>query len=95
MDADSSPADKLRLVRRLFLARDDVYAIRWENATTGKHGYVPAVEGGWGPGGRKGDKTYLPLTDQVLEAHLRGEIAIGVFTLLECLQGPHPISDRP
>src|SRR4051794_15290962 len=45
--AASSGADKVRFFRRLFAARTDVYATRWENRRTGRSGWVPAVEGGW------------------------------------------------
>jgi hypothetical protein len=34
----------------LFGARTDVYAVRWENARTGKAGWLPAVRGGWRKG---------------------------------------------
>ena len=40
-----SAAEKVALIRRLFRGRDDVYALRWENARTGKSGYVPATAG--------------------------------------------------
>jgi hypothetical protein len=35
---NSTPAEKVSLYRRLFAGRDDVYAIRWSNARTGKSG---------------------------------------------------------
>lgn len=46
--SSSSAAEKVALIRGLFRGRDDVYALRWENARTGQSGYVPAVLGGWG-----------------------------------------------
>ena len=46
-DSPASADEKIALVRRLFGGRDDVYALRWENARTGKSGYVPAIVGGW------------------------------------------------
>ena len=55
----------------LFAARTDVYAVRYDNARTGK--------GGLGSGGarrlaerasRPEDRSYLPLTAAVLAAHL-------------------------
>ena len=58
----------------------DVYALRWENARTGKSGYVPATAGGWT---KTGPKTYLPLSDEAIERHLRGRESIGVYPLLE------------
>ena len=78
-DSPASADEKIALVRRLFGGRDDVYALRWENARTGKSGYVPAVVSGWS---RHGPKTYLPLTDEAIEQHLRGRESIGVYPLL-------------
>jgi superfamily II DNA or RNA helicase len=75
----SSGADKVRFFRALFASRTDVYATRWENARTGRSGWSPAVEGGW----RKGtNRPYLRLTDQVLEAHLKGDVHLGLYPLL-------------
>lgn len=77
--ASSSGPDKVRFFRALFAARTDVYAIRWENARTGRSGWSPAVEGGW----RKGtNRPYLPLTDRTVEAHLTGEVHLGLYPLL-------------
>ncbi len=79
VSASSSNGDKVRFFRTLFAARMDVYAIRWENARTGRSGWAPAVEGGW----RKGtNRPYLRLTDQVVQAHLKGEIHLGLYPLL-------------
>ena len=75
----SSGPDKVRFFRALFAARTDVYAIRWENARTARSGWSPAVEGGW----RKGTtRPYLRLTDRVVEAHLTGEVHLGLYPLL-------------
>ena len=77
--ASSSGPDKVRFFRTLFAARTDVYAIRWDNARTGRSGWSPAVEGGW----RKGtNRPYLRLTDRVVEAHLKGEVHLGLYPLL-------------
>jgi hypothetical protein len=76
----ASAADKVALVGQLFRGRIDVYALRWENARTGKSGYVPATADGWT---KAGPKTYLPLTDEAIVQHLRGRQAIGVYPLLE------------
>lgn len=81
--ARSSPAsadEKVALVRRLFRGRDDVYALRWESARTGKGGYAPATAEGWN---RHGPKTYLPMSDEAIERHLRGRESIGVYPLLK------------
>ncbi len=79
VSAASSGPDKVRFFRTLFAARTDVYATRWENPRTGRSGWSPAAEGGW----RKGtNRPYLRLTDRVVEAHLKGEIHLGLYPLL-------------
>ncbi len=77
----SPPAEKLELVRSLFGARSDAYAQRWENQTTNKSGWSPAVQGGWSNKHRKATD-YLPLTDEVIASHLRGDATIGIYPLL-------------
>lgn len=78
--ASSSGRDKVRFFRSLFAARRDVYATRWENARTGRSGWVPAVAGGW----RKGsNRPYLPLTDEAVAAHLTGDVHVGLYPLLD------------
>jgi superfamily II DNA or RNA helicase len=77
--AASAGPDKVRFFRALFVARADVFATRWENARTGRSGWVPAVVGGW----RKGEtRPHLRLTDSVVEAHLTGETHIGLYPML-------------
>jgi hypothetical protein len=44
-----SAADEVSLFRRLFRGRTDVYAVRWESATTDKSGYAPACANEWRP----------------------------------------------
>ena len=77
----SPPEEKLALFRSLFGARSDVYALRWENPATAKSGWSPAVRGGWSAKART-TTDYLPLTDEVLAAHLRGDATIGIYPLL-------------
>lgn len=75
----STPRDKVQFFRALFAAREDVYATRWENAGTGKSGWVPAVAGGW----RKGtNRPYLRLRDDVVAAHLSGRDHVGLYPLM-------------
>lgn len=69
----SSPAAKLVLFRRLFAARTDVFAFRWENRSSGKAGWMPARSGRDGP--------LRSLTDDVLRTHLEGRDHVGVYPL--------------
>lgn len=75
VDAHSPVQRKLALYRALFAGRDDVHALRWENAKSGKAGWVPAVEGGWR---KHGPRNYLPLTNDVLASHLTGDTHAGL-----------------
>ena len=79
-----SPAEaKVALFGALFAARTDVYAIRWENARSGKAGWLPAVRGGWRKGVPHAERDYLPLSVQVLTAHLSGQAHVGLYPLLD------------
>lgn len=79
VDGSSTAADKLALFRSLFGARSDVYAYRWESASSGKTGWSPATNDRWSKG--RPPKSYLPLTDKVFVSHLRGEETIGIYPL--------------
>lgn len=80
----------LRSFRLLFQGREDVFAIRWEKGN--KTGYMPAYQ--YDPyyyrmhkmnGGtfqNYVNKTYLPLTDNEIQKHLKGLQQIGLYPLL-------------
>jgi superfamily II DNA or RNA helicase len=80
VDGRSDAATKVAFFRAMFACRQDVYALRWENARTGRAGWVPAVPGRWRRGHVRRD--YLPLTDEVVTAHLSGEMHVGLYPLL-------------
>src|SRR5262245_47986637 len=78
----SPAADKIALFRRLFAGRTDVFPTRWENPKSGRSGYAPACANEWVLGvcgkpqvrcGECPNQSFIPLTDEVIEAHLRGE----------------------
>ncbi len=82
--------EKVEIFASLFVGRPDVYANRWESKT-GKSGYSPACDNIWKPGICQLPKIkcsdcafrkYSPLTNNVLQAHLRGEKVVGVYPLL-------------
>jgi superfamily II DNA or RNA helicase len=81
--AGSPPEVKVAFFGALFAARTDIYAVRWDNARTGQKGWLPAVRGGWRKGLQHADRDYLPLTADVLAAHLSGEMHIGLYPLLD------------
>ena len=82
VDARSPLRAKVEFYAALFGARRDVYAVRWESARTGKSGWMPAVEGGWRKGRPASEIRHLPLTLDVLAAHLTGDIHIGLYPML-------------
>ena len=83
--------EQMELFRSLFRVREDVFAIRWEKGS--KSGYMPAYS--YDPymyrlhkmkGGTfkdYNDKVHLPLTDEELIKHFKGEQHIGGYPLLE------------
>jgi superfamily II DNA or RNA helicase len=79
----SPAAAKLAFYTAMFAARADVYAVRWENARSGRSGWMPAVRGGWRKGRPAHERDYLPLSAAVLTAHLSGEMEIGLYPLLD------------
>lgn len=85
------PDAKVKLFRRLFRGREDVYPTRWESQQRGKTGYSPVCANEW----RRGicekprikcsdcnHSVYVPLTDQVIFRHLKGDVTAGVYPLL-------------
>ena len=87
----SSAEAKIALFRSLFRGREDVYAVRWQRAD-GRSGYSPRAKRDWkaylsseAADRRTVDRetrTLLPLTDDAIGQHLRGELTIGVYPLL-------------
>jgi hypothetical protein len=45
--ANSPSGEKVALFRSLFAGRSDVYAMRWENAKSGRSGNAPACSNEW------------------------------------------------
>lgn len=97
----SAVSDKVRLFRNLFRGRQDVYPRRFESQRTGKSGYQPVCRNERITGVcRKTHvkccdcpaREYMPVTDQVIEWHLRGndpseyparEFVVGVYPMLQ------------
>jgi len=100
IDNRSSIQEKIELYCNLFRGREDVFPRRFESAKTGKSGYQPACGNEWVRGicgkpkvkcSNCDHRDYLPLTDQVIEWHLRGEnpeeygnkeFSIGIYPIL-------------
>ena len=83
-------ASKLRLFRDLFRAREDVFAVRWENHGSNRSGYSPRCANEWrGVCGKPkvrcgecGHQAFAALDDRQLLAHLQGRQVIGIYPLL-------------
>jgi superfamily II DNA or RNA helicase len=80
VNVESPDDDKLGLLGSLFGARSDVYALRWENTSTGKAGWSPATRSDGR--GQRPRRDYVPLTDEVFAAHLKGRMTVGIYPLL-------------
>jgi len=78
----SSVSAKLELFADRFAARRDVYAVRWDNTRKGTSGWSPAIIGSWRKGIDKRSVRYLPLTQDVIAAHLAGDVFVGLYPLL-------------
>jgi superfamily II DNA or RNA helicase len=83
------PMEKIRLFMSLFKGREDVYAKRWQNRE-GRAGFAPVCRNEWKSGlCRKPSvkcfdcrhQDYDALDEKVIEAHLRGNIIIGLYPL--------------
>lgn len=86
-----SPDAKVKLFRRLFHGREDVYPIRWESKKSGKPGYSPVCANEWVHGVCEKPRIkcsecthsqFEPVTDLVIVKHLKGEITAGVYPVL-------------
>lgn len=92
----SSSDVKIKLFRSLFKGREDVFARRWESATTGKSGYQPVCGNEWVEGvcdKRKykcsacPNRKLLSITDKDIYKHLSGKgdhcrDVIGIYPML-------------
>ena len=80
VDRHSQGETKLALYRELFRGRGDVYARRWESPSKGRSGWSPVHAGNRST--PRDERRYLPLTDEVVTAHLEGRETIGLYPLL-------------
>jgi hypothetical protein len=100
----SLAADKVALFRKLFVGRTDVLPARWENPISGRSGYAPACANEWVRGvcgkpqvrcGECPNQSYIPVTDEVIEAHLRGEDRVRHNGRGDFVCRRHPAAGRP
>ena len=88
---DISNEEKIKIFMEVFKGRTDLYAKRWTSNKTGKSGYSPVCKNEFSvykcdkPRMKCSDCPYrelLPLTDDIILKHLKGEITIGIYPLL-------------
>ena len=86
-----TPIDKVKLFRRLFRGRQDLYPTRFVSKKTGKPGYAPACSNKFVrgvcelPKVKCGDCTkqaFRPFDDAAVFAHLQGQHVMGVYAML-------------
>lgn len=86
-----SSEEKLKIFMEVFKGRTDLYAKRWTSNKTGKSGYLPVCKNEFStykcdkPRVKCSECPYrelLPLTDDVVLKHLKGEMTIGIYPLL-------------
>ena len=88
---DISNEEKVKIFMEVFKGRTDVYAKRWTSKKTGNSGYSPVCKNDFNI--YKCDKQkvkcsecpfreLVPLTEDVILKHLKGEITIGIYPLL-------------
>lgn len=91
-DGPQTPVDKVRLFRRLFQGRSDVYPTRFVSKKSGKPGYAPACSNKFVAGVcelpkvKCGDCTkqaFRPVDDTAVLAHLKGQHVMGVYPMLK------------
>lgn len=86
-----SNEEKVKLFMDIFKGRNDIYAKRWISNKTGKSGYSPVCKNEFNT--YKCDKPrikcnecpyreLMPLTDDIILKHLKGEITVGIYPLL-------------
>lgn len=97
IDKYSSPTLKVKLFRSLFRGRDDVFAKRWNNKTSGKSGYQPVCKNEWIDGmcdkkqykcSNCPNRVLKALTDSDIYKHLEGKDifardVIGIYPMLQ------------
>ncbi|NNE64226.1 MAG: DNA helicase, partial [Gammaproteobacteria bacterium] len=85
-----STKEKVALFQELFVGRDDIFAIRWEN-NAGKSGYALACHNEWQAGlcnkpkikcGECSNKAFKSLDTRAIYNHLSGKQTIGLYPLL-------------
>ena len=85
-----STKEIVALFQELFIGRDDIYALRWENKA-GKNGYAVACHNEWQAGlcnkpkikcGECSNKAFKSLDTKAIYDHLSGKQTTGLYPLM-------------
>lgn len=88
---DWPPRRKVELFRSLFRGRDEMFAVRWENAAKQRSGYAPRCANEWQRGvcekprvrcGACPNQAFLAADAQAVLEHLQGRQVMGIYPLL-------------
>ena len=88
-NSNSSSEEKISLFRSLFRGREDIYARRFESKKSGISGYQPACRNEWVQGvckkpcSRCTNRSTMPITNDVVKNHLKGDIVMGIYPMLQ------------
>jgi hypothetical protein len=91
-DDSNSVSSKIKLFRRFFRGRDDVYARLWISKKTKITGYSPVCKNEWiqkickKPIIKCSDcpnRELSPLNDEVIHAHISGNMVVGIYPMLQ------------
>lgn len=94
--APVTPAEKVKLFRKLFRGREDIFPRRFVSKKTGKPGYAPTCSNKFVQGvcelpkvrcSECANQAFVPVDDQVVLDHLRGRHVMGVYPLLHVPDG--------
>jgi hypothetical protein len=92
VDKTSGSSAKIYIFMSLFKGRSDVYAKRWENKNKGTSGYSPVCRNQWQAGvcrkpkascSKCKNRDYATLDENAIENHLRGNVIVGVYPMLQ------------
>ncbi|MDP3041265.1 MAG: DEAD/DEAH box helicase family protein [Candidatus Omnitrophota bacterium] len=87
-----SSEEKVKLFKKLFRGRTDVYAKHWISRKTGKSGYSPVCKNEWVPKicqrattrcSECPNRELLPFDQSVILRHLNGSFVVGIYPLLD------------
>lgn len=82
----------IRVILKYFRSRRDIFAVQYTRKKDQTIGYTPACSNEWKPGIcnkpkikclRCKNRSFIPLTEDIVEKHLKGEIVIGIYPLMK------------